>query len=109
MVYFEDILESIQKIEEYINTTTKTEFMENSLIQDAIFRRLEVIGEAVKNISPEIKEEWEEIPWREIAGMRDVLIHQYSGIKIERIWIVVKIDLPLLKKSIINLKKSFQS
>lgn len=107
-VYIEDILEGILKIEEYTNNVTKDEFYENTLIQDGVFRRLEIIGEAVKNIPQEIKDEYVEIPWKQIAGMRDVLIHQYSGIKLERVWIVVKRDLPDLKNNIIDLKENIE-
>ncbi len=104
-VYVEDIIESILKIEEYTDQVTKDGFYKNTIIQDAVFRRLEIIGEAVKNIPKEIKDEYTEIPWKQIAGMRDILIHQYSGIKLERVWIVIKRDLPILKSNIINLKE----
>lgn len=103
-VYIDDILESIMKIEEYVNPISEDEFYRNTLVQDAVFKRLEIIGEAVKNIPIEVKDGNTEIPWKEIAGMRDILIHQYSGVKLERIWMVIKKDLPTLKTNIINLK-----
>ncbi|MGP8023663.1 MAG: DUF86 domain-containing protein [Methanobacterium sp.] len=74
-VFIEDILESIKKIEEYTDPITDDEFYRNTLIQDAVFRRLTIIGEAVKNIPPEIKNKYTDIPWKKIAGMRDILIH----------------------------------
>lgn len=61
-----------------------------------------IIGEAVKNISLEIKENNPEIPWKNIAGMRDIVIHQYAGVKLKRIWSVIEKDLPTLK---INIQK----
>lgn len=70
LVFIEDMLESIEKIEEYVNSITKDEFYSNTMVQDAVFRRLEIMGEAVKNIPSEIKDEWVEIPWKQIAGMR---------------------------------------
>lgn len=103
-VYIDDILESIMKIEEYVNPISEDEFYRNTLVQDAVLKRLEIIGEAVKNIPIEVKDVNTEIPWKEVAGMRDILIHQYSGVKLERIWMVIKKDLPTLKTNIINLK-----
>lgn len=96
-VYLEDILESIAKIEEYARDTSLDGFLADTKLQDAVLRRLEIIGEAVKNIPPHIKSKWPEIPWREIAGMRDILIHQYFGVNLERTWKVVESDLPSLK------------
>mgnify|MGYP001569241818 CR=1 FL=1 len=69
----------------------------NDLRQSAIIRKLEIIGEAVKNISPQLKEEYPIIEWRKIAGARDVLIHAYSGVKLSMIWEIIKHDLPQLK------------
>ncbi len=105
-VFIEDILESIEKIGEYTDHITEDEFYRNTMIQDAVFRRLTIIGEAVKNIPPEIKDNYTDIPWKRIAGMRDILIHQYSGVKLERIWMVVKKDLPGLKENITYFKEN---
>ena len=102
------MLEGILKIEEYTSDVTEDEFYKNTLIQDAVFRRLEIIGEAVKSISAEIKDSHDEIPWKQIAGMRDILIHQYSGVKLERVWIVVKRDIPDLKNKIADLKDAVE-
>ncbi len=73
-VYLEDILESIAKIEEYCQDLSAGEFLQRTQVQDAVVRRLEIIGEAVKNIPPVIRNKYPEIPWRDIAGTRDVLI-----------------------------------
>lgn len=74
-VYIEDILESIEKIEEYTDPITEDEFYSDTMIQDAVFRRLTIIEEAVKNIPPKTRD----IPWKRITGIRDILTHQIFG------------------------------
>ena len=68
------------------------------MLQDAVVRRLEIIGESVKQISPDFKEQYPDTSWKGIAGMRDILIHGYSSINLKKVWNVVKIDLSDLKK-----------
>ncbi len=104
-VYLEDILECIQKIKEYTHDATMDNFEEDSEKQDAVVRRLEIIGEAVKNIPDESKNRYTEIPWRQIAGMRDILIHEYAGVIWERVWKVVRDDLPSLQEKVERMKR----
>ena len=74
--------------------------MATSHWQDATIRQLEVIGEATKNISPELRARHPQIPWRRIAGLRDVLIHNYMGVDIGAVWVITQQNLPDLKRQI---------
>jgi len=105
-VYLRDILESIDQIEEYLEGVNENEFYQNSEKQDAVLRRLEIIGEAVKHISDDIREKYDSVPWRKIAGMRDIIIHEYFGVTLSMIWMVAKRDLPDLKSKIQEIIKN---
>ncbi|MEW6448056.1 MAG: HepT-like ribonuclease domain-containing protein [Bacillota bacterium] len=74
--------------------------------QDAVIRRLTIIGEAVKSISPELKRECPAIPWQKITGMRNILIHEYFGVDVELTWKTVQRDLPVLKRELLNILKT---
>jgi uncharacterized protein with HEPN domain len=98
-VYLEHILESIDYIASFV-TVGKAEFFNSRLIQDAVIRNLEIIGEAVKNLSSTIRAQHQDIPWREMAGLRDILIHEYFGVDLHTVWGVVEKELPRLKPAI---------
>ena len=100
--YLEDILAAISDIEEFLKSTTESQFYKNKEKQYAVLRGLEIIGEATKNISKELKEKHSTIPWKDIAGMRDKLIHYYFGVKLELVWETVKSKLPELRKQILR-------
>jgi len=93
-LYLQDIWESTLAIEEYTQNLTEDEFYSNRQVQDAIVRRLEIIGEAVKNIDDDFRNKYPQIPWKKIAGMRDIIAHEYFGVKLERVWDVLRKDLP---------------
>jgi len=99
-LFIDDILNSIKNIEEFAKNLDKEMFFKDNLRQSAIIRQLEIIGEAVKNIPSSFKEKYSTIPWKEMSGLRDILSHAYFGVNIDKIWNVVKIDLPNLKKEI---------
>ena len=92
------ILDSISHIDQYTRGVEKEEFLSNFIIQDAVVRNLEIIGEACKYISPEVKENFPDIPWRDINGMRNKLVHEYFRVDPEIVWNVVQFDLEDLKK-----------
>lgn len=107
-VYLQDILESIEHIQRFLLDVSEDEFYDNVEKQDAVLRRLEIIGEAVKHLPEEMRVNHPNIPWRQIAGMRDIIIHEYFGVTLEMIWIVASDDIPDLKdtvESILNSNK----
>ncbi|MDJ0729806.1 MAG: DUF86 domain-containing protein [Crocosphaera sp.] len=99
-IYLVDILERIKRIESYTKEGKET-FYTSFLIQDGVIRCFEVIGEAVKQLSPGIREKYSNLTWRKIAGFRDVLIHNYMGIDLDEVWGVIENFLPTLKQEII--------
>lgn len=87
---------------------SKIEFYENVEKQDAVLRRLEIIGEAVKHLPDEIREDHPDVPWRQIAGMRHIIIHEYFGITLEMVWVVATEDILDLKTKVEEIIESNQ-
>lgn len=101
-LYLQHILECVITIEEYTHEGQQA-FYESKIIQDAVIRNLEIIGEATKRISKEFREQHIQMPWREMAGLRDVLIHNYFGVDLGIVWNVVEQELPKLKAYLIDI------
>ena len=102
-VYLKHILDAIHRIEKYTLKINHAEFLKNQLVQDGVIRQLEVIGEATKHTSDELKKKHTNIPWKDIAGMRDKLIHAYFGVDLDAVWDTVKKDVPPLKSKIMKI------
>ena len=95
-VYLAHILECAQKIERY-TAEGKEHFTSDAMVQNAVLRNLEVIGEATKRLDDAYRKTHPQIPWRAVAGLREVLIHQYEGVDMDRVWSVVESALPALQ------------
>ena len=92
--FLSDIKEAIRRTNVYIEKLSCEEFLEDIKTQDAVVRNLEIIGEATKNISEELKKKYPQIPWKDLAGVRDRLIHHYFGVNFDIVWNIVKEELP---------------
>jgi len=94
ILYLEDMLQSMNRIEEYLGELDFRKFKMNDLVVDAIIRNFEIIGEASKKIPADIQEKYPEIPWRKMYGLRNLIAHEYFGIDYEMIWEIAKNNLP---------------
>ena len=105
--YLLDIAECIQRVEEYTQGG-RNEFMQTRLVQDAVARNFEIIGEAANRISAKLKEERPSVPWRDIVQLRNLLIHDYGRVSIELIWQIVEQDIPRFKRSVEDMLRERQ-
>ena len=104
-LFIADIKEAINKVELYIKDITFTEFKKDDKTIDAVVRNLEIIGEAVKNLSPKFKDKFSRVNWRGATAMRDRLIHSYFGVDIAIVWETITTDLPELKGEVEKIGK----
>jgi uncharacterized protein with HEPN domain len=98
-VYLVQILERAERIFDFTEGG-RTVFFASPLLQDAVIRNFEIIGEAAKRVPEEFRQAHPSIPWKALSGLRDVLIHQYEGVNLEEVWRIVEKDLPALKRTI---------
>lgn len=107
-LYIKDILNSVLKTEEFIGDMSYRDFIEDDKTSSAVVRKLEIIGEASKNIPKEIRMKYKEVPWSDMAKMRDKMTHFYFGVDYEIVWKVIKERLPTLKQQIQKLLKEVE-
>lgn len=99
-VYLRHMLDAMTRVEEYLQGVDEQIFLERTMVQDAVIRQIEILGEAVRGLSNDLREQHRHIPWRVIAGMRDKLIHNYFGVDLQTVWLTATRDLPALKPEI---------
>jgi uncharacterized protein with HEPN domain len=102
-LFLDDILESIELLEKYTKDLSLEIFYEDSQIQDAIIRRIEIIGEAAKHFPESVRERHPKIPWRDVIGMRNYIVHDYFGINYDLLWEVATKDIYELKKEMLKI------
>jgi uncharacterized protein with HEPN domain len=102
-IYLQHILDGIDRIDQYLEGVDEKAFQQHYLIQDGVIRQLEIIGEAVRHISEELRETYAHIPWHDIAAMRDKLIHDYFGVDIDKVWLTACDDIPVFKKEVVKI------
>jgi len=98
-LYLNDIKDCIKQIEEYLKNISEEEFKRNKMLQDAVIRRFEIIGEASRNIPRALKEKNKQVPWFDMSQFRDLVAHGYFEVSVNRVWKVFKDDLPIIKKA----------
>lgn len=105
-IYIEDIIESMEAIEEYIKGFDYNKFEEDFLTQDAVMMRLSVIGESTAKLTLEFRKSHPKIPWKSMKAVRNLIVHEYSSVNLKKIWEIVSKDLPKTKKQILQITPS---
>jgi uncharacterized protein with HEPN domain len=104
-LYLSNIQECIERIQKYTSVGREA-FMKTPMIQDAVIRNFEIIGEATKRLSPELRNLYSDVPWQQMAGLRDVLIHDYLKVNLNLVWQIIEQNLPELKEQVESILQS---
>jgi len=102
-IYLLHIKDSINTIKRFVKSMSKESFLEDELVQNAVIRQVQVIGEASKNLTKELKRKYKHISWKEIIGMRNILVHKYFNIDLIAVWKTVKDDVPELENAVLEI------
>ena len=107
-LFIQDILDCMKKIEAYTKGMDYTEFSENQLTVDAVIRNIEIIGEASANVPAKVRENYVDIPWKRMVGLRNITIHEYFGVDNTIIWEIIKKNLPETKLKVQEMLKTLK-
>ena len=107
--YVQDMLVSINEVYEFIGSMSFGEFKKDKKTQNAVIRSLEIVGEAAKNIPATVRDKYPDVPWRKMAGMRDKLIHEYSGVDLQIVWSLIQDELPVVKPLVLKVKRALNN
>lgn len=108
-IYILHIIDSMDQISEYTDQISSEEFKEVRLIQDAVIRNFEIIGEAAKNVSDQTRKKYPHIPWKKMAGMRDKLIHNYMGVDLDAVWNTIEEIIPTIREELVKVAHSMEN
>ena len=97
-IYLRHIIDAFVQIEDYMDGVSHDEFFSDKLLQDGVIRQLEIMGEAARNVSEDLRSENPQIPWRQMIGLRNRMIHAYFNVNLQIIWEIIQGDLPNLKR-----------
>jgi len=107
-LFLKDIYEAVNAIQKFVGRMSFKKFSKDDKTISAVIKKFEIIGEAAKNLPPEITSKYKSVNWKDMAGLRDVLVHAYFGTELQLIWDTIKNDLPKLKKSLEDILKEYR-